>query len=212
MARLGVTFLACPEGLMIPVCRVLVRIKDNNNHAVVAVCFQEMLQGWRWGAPQEMPLQGEASLRSPRGQPACPLRHPGGAGLGWRCGPLPETPATHGVRWCLLPGNGPPLWPRVPRSAAHQLACYFWAVGAARGLLDCSPPSGRLCFGDSLSCHAPPGADPGEEGRGLLLCHQVWGPVKGEGRGFAKDTEQGSDGTRALEARSTFYLPSLLQR
>lgn len=70
-----------------------------------------------------------------------------------------EPLATHGMGWCLLPGNRTQLRPHALGSAAHQLVFYFWAVLAASwmSLLHRAweEGGGRLYSGGSFSGCAP---------------------------------------------------------
>ena len=131
-----------------------------------------MLEGWGQGGPHgNTPAGGKPGFGASEDTLPASSRTLG-AELGWAGdvghsqNPLPPTVCER----CLLPGNKPQFRPRVPRSAAHQLACYFWAVGAARGLPDFSPPSaqegggGSLYFGDSVKPSCPWRGRPGRGG------------------------------------------------
>lgn len=64
---------------------------------------------------------------------------------------------------------------------------------------------GRLCFGDSINCHAPQEADPGEAGIPIWFGAQ-------QRKGVNQDTEEDSAGSRALEPSSISSFPSALER
>lgn len=64
---------------------------------------------------------------------------------------------------------------------------------------------GSLCFGDSINCHTPQEADPGEAG---IL---VWFGAQ-QRKEVNQDTEEGSGGSRALETSSISSFPSPVER